>query len=54
MGETIQVKRIILTDGQMHDQGTAVLYDNYIAYNFKSEGKMDLIIPWHRVSAIEL
>lgn len=54
MGETKQVKRLILIDGQTHENGTAVLYDNYIEYNIHSEGKMDLIIPWTRVAAIEL
>ena len=54
MGETIQVKKIVLIDGQFHEAGTAVLYDNYIMYNVGSEGKMDFIIPWGRVSIIEL
>lgn len=54
MGETVQVKRIVLTDGQFHEEGTAILNETYIMFNIKSEGKMDLILPWHRVSFIEL
>ncbi len=54
MGEVVQVKRIILVSGQMHEEGTAVLEASYIKYNFQSEGRIDYVIPWSQVVVIEL